>query len=52
MTSVYLNHVQLVLQFKYYGGEDFDTLSNEPLLQDQEIVVEVEPSSRQYGTIN
>lgn len=50
--GVILLDASLVLQFKYYGGEDFDTLSNEPLLQDQEIVVEVEPSSRQYGTIN
>ncbi|XP_061197222.1 lysosomal amino acid transporter 1 homolog isoform X2 [Saccostrea echinata] len=41
----------LLVQFKYYGSrEDFDRLSQEPLLQDQEVVVEVERNK--YGTIN
>ncbi|XP_062567032.1 lysosomal amino acid transporter 1 homolog isoform X2 [Saccostrea cucullata] len=41
----------LLVQFKYYGSRaDFDRLSQEPLLQDQEIVVNVERDK--YGTIN
>ncbi|XP_048773865.2 lysosomal amino acid transporter 1 homolog isoform X2 [Ostrea edulis] len=49
--GVILLDASLVVQFKYYGsGEDFDRLSQEPLLQDQEIVVNGD--HLKYDTIN
>nr|XP_022336767.1 lysosomal amino acid transporter 1 homolog isoform X2 [Crassostrea virginica] len=51
--GVILLDASLLLQFKYYGGDNaFDKLSQEPLLRDQEIVVDVEREDHHYGSIN